>query len=68
MTKKHFKALAEVLRIRLNEDLRVFWQTQEMELFKMIILEDIIPFCKSQNSQFDPERFKKAVDPDGILF
>ena len=51
MTKKDFKQLAEILGRAKKQEFKG-------------IEEDLINFCKSQNSLFDESRFKQAIEQE----
>lgn len=55
LTKKHFKAIAEI--INLNR-LIVFDGDKEREVLRMEILEDLSKFFKTENPNFDEDKFK----------
>jgi hypothetical protein len=59
MTKKHFNALAEILREAHNEA-----KTTETLATVERIAADIARFCRTQNSNFDTARFIAATEAE----
>ena len=57
MTKKDFKQLAEILGRAKKKELGGEIKFQDLE-------EDLINFCKSQNSLFNENRFKQAIEQE----
>lgn len=57
MTKKHFKELAQRIK-----NLSLPLTEAEERAVKKIIAKELAEFCKSQNANFDEERFLKACE------
>jgi hypothetical protein len=65
LTKKDFIVLAKYLKMFFNDlDNKEYLNelmVRDKELLKQDILNEIMSFCKNNNSRFDYERFKTAV-------
>ena len=55
MTKKHYKAIAQVIKD--NTTL-----TNEVKLYKLDLISDLCKYFKKDNNRFDCDRFISACD------
>lgn len=54
MTKQHFIALADTLRLEIKPEISA-------EAFE-VVLREMIRFCRSQNGRFDEDRFRGYIE------
>jgi hypothetical protein len=63
MTKRHFKAIAEILKV-LYKSAKLSKNKEDFSAVAYLTIIDFIKYLSDENPRFDAYRFKKAIFED----